>query len=222
MALDADARVFLKAALCVLVGADGPQVTNEPEGVMLPHSMVVVGASAGGVEGLMLLARSLPIELPAAVLMVLHIPAGASSILPKLLTRAGRLPADHAVDGEVIVSGRIYVAPADHHMRVHANEIRLGRGPKENRHRPAIDPLFGSAARWHGPHVIGVVLSGLLYDGTAGLSAIKLAGGTTIVQGDAMYPSMPRSALQHVQIDHVAPMATLGGLITQLVHQPCA
>jgi two-component system chemotaxis response regulator CheB len=191
---------------------------------MLRHSMVVVGASAGGVEGLMVLARALPIDLPAAVLMVLHIPARASSILPTLLRRAGRLPADHAVDREVIVSGRIYVAPADHHMRVHANEIRLGRGPKENRHRPAIDPLFGSAARWHGPHVIGVVLSGLLHDGTAGLSAIKLAGGRTIVQepGDAMYPSMPRSALQHVQIDHVAPMATLGGLIAQLVQQPCA
>jgi two-component system chemotaxis response regulator CheB len=189
---------------------------------MSGRRIVVVGASAGGVEGLIALARSLPVDLPAAVFMVLHIPAHASSVLPQLLNRQQRLPAVHAVDGEVLRQGRIYVAPADHHVLVHGDKVRLGRGPSENGHRPAIDPLFRSVAHWHGPAVVGVVLSGSLDDGTAGLLAIKMAGGVTVVQdpADALYPSMPQSALDNVDIDHVAPLANLGSLITKLVHNP--
>jgi two-component system chemotaxis response regulator CheB len=189
---------------------------------MSGRRIVVVGASAGGVEGLMALARSLPADLPAAVFMVLHIPAHATSVLPQLLNRQQRLTASHAVDGEVLRHGHIYVAPADHHLLVHGDRVRLGRGPNENGHRPAIDPLFRSVAHWHGPRVVGVVLSGSLDDGTAGLLAIKMAGGITVVQepADALYPSMPQSALDNVDIDHVAPLANMGDLITKLVHEP--
>jgi len=189
---------------------------------MTSRRIVVVGASAGGVEGLMSLARTLPADLPAAVFMVLHVPAYASSVLPQLLNRAQGLHADHAIEGEPIQNGRIYVAPPDHHLLMNAACVQLGRGPSENGHRPAIDPLFRAAARWHGSSVIGVVLSGSLDDGTAGLMAIKMSGGLCLVQDptDALYPSMPKSALEHVEIDHVAPLAELGALITRLVAEP--
>jgi two-component system chemotaxis response regulator CheB len=187
----------------------------------LARNIVAVGASAGGIEVLLALARSLPVDLPAAVLVVVHTSPQARSRLPWLLNRAQRLRAEHVVHGDVIRPGRIYVAPPNHHLLVHGDEMRLGRGPCENRTRPAIDPLFRSAARWHGSGVIGIVLSGLLADGTAGLAAIKMAGGTTVVQdpADAMYPSMPQSALAHVDIDHVTRSAELGDLVARLVHE---
>jgi two-component system chemotaxis response regulator CheB len=191
---------------------------------MSGHSIVVIGASAGGVEGLLALARSLPVDLPAAVFMVLHIPPHSSSVLPQLLTRARGMPAVHPKDGAPIQPGHIYVAPPDQHLLLDRTHVRLGRGPYENGHRPAVDTLFRSAARWHGPRAVGVVLSGALDDGTAGLSAIKLAGGVTVVQdpADALYPSMPQSALDNVPIDHVAPLASLGALIKRLVTEPAA
>jgi two-component system, chemotaxis family, protein-glutamate methylesterase/glutaminase len=190
---------------------------------MLAQDIVVVGASAGGVEALITLAKTLPAELPAAVLMVLHVPQ-TGSMLPTLLSRAGPLPARHPADREPLKAGQIYVAPPDQHMLVHDGCVRLSRGPRENRYRPAVDPLFRSAARWYGSRVIGVILTGSLDDGTAGMLAIKQHGGRTVVQDpeDAMFPSMPKSALASVAIDHVAPLPALGDLLTRLVDHPPA
>jgi two-component system chemotaxis response regulator CheB len=189
---------------------------------MATHDIVVIGASAGGVEALMSIARAFPTDLPAAVFVVLHIPAHIPSVLPQLLARAGKLPAGHALDREPVRNGRIYVAPPDRHMLLSDDSVRLNAGPQDHHHRPAIDTLFRSAARSYGRRVTGVVLSGALHDGTAGLLAIKLGGGRTVVQdpSEASYPSMPRSALAQVQIDHVATLATLGPLIARLVREP--
>ena len=186
---------------------------------MPDHGIVVVGASAGGVEALADLAASLPDDLAAAVFVVLHLPATGTSALPEILRRHGPLPAAHVNDGEPIRPGRIYVAPPDHHVLVRTGHVHLSRGPRENGHRPAIDPLFRSAAREYATEVIGVVLSGALDDGTAGLLAIKSRGGVAVVQQptDALYPGMPGNALEHVQVDHVVAAASIGKLLTRLV-----
>src|SRR5207244_2427388 len=164
------------------------------------RDIIVVGASAGGVEALATLVRGLPADLPAAVFVVLHVPPHGTSVLPQILTRAGRLPAKHAVDGEAIQAGRIYVAPPDHHLLVKPGYVRVAHGPRENGHRPAVDALFRTAARTYGHRVAGVVLTGVLDDGTAGLIAVKLRGGAALVQhpDDALYDGMPRSALDNV------------------------
>src|SRR5262249_878437 len=122
-------------------------------------------------------------------------------------------------DGDVIRPGRIYVAPPDNHLLVEDGCVRVIHGPKENRHRPAIDPLFRSAARWYGPRVIGVVLTGSLDDGTAGLLSIKEAGGVTVVQDpdEAFCGDMPRSAIETVQVDHVRPLGQIGELLQELL-----
>jgi two-component system chemotaxis response regulator CheB len=162
------------------------------------REIVAVGASAGGVEALTSLAASLPETLDAAVLVVLHVAATGPSLLPRILDRAGPLPADHVRHHEELEHGRIYVAPPDQHLTVLPNGLaELGRGPRENGYRPSIDRLFRSAADVFGPHVTGVVLSGALDDGSAGLRAISRAGGRTLVQTPetALYPSMPRAAL---------------------------
>ena len=175
------------------------------------RDVVAVGASAGGVEALRSLVAGLPPDYPGAVLVVLHVPRQGPSAMPTILSRYGPLPAAMAVDGEELRSGRIYVAPNDHHLLV----FRLSRGPAENGHRPAIDPLFRSVARAFGERVIGVVLSGARDDGAAGLASIAARGGTTVVQDpdDALYPWMPRAALTHVTPDHIVPVAKMGGLI---------
>src|SRR5262245_58263733 len=137
------------------------------------HDIILIGTSAGGVEALIALAHELPANLPAAVFIVLHIPAQSPSMMPNILGRAGRLPAVQPVDGAPIEPGRIYIAPPDDHMLLEHGRIRIMHGPRENRHRPAVDPLFRSAARVYGPRAIGVILTGTLDDGTAGLLAIK-------------------------------------------------
>jgi two-component system chemotaxis response regulator CheB len=183
------------------------------------HDVVVVGASAGGVEVLRNMAAHLPADLPAAVLVVLHVTAGGPSALPEILGRVGRLPAAHALDGEEMDPGRILVAPPDHHMLVADGHVRVTRGPKEGGHRPAIDPLFRTAAAAHGPRVVGVILTGMLHDGAAGLVAVKAAGGVAIVQDpeDATYPSMPTSALGMVDADEIVTSRLLAPAIARWV-----
>ena len=189
---------------------------------MPDHDIVVVGASAGGVEALVGLASALPADLPAAVFVVLHLPATGTSALPDILSRHGPLPASHVKDGEPIENGRIFVAPPNHHMLLRTGHVHLTRGPRENGHRPAVDTLFRSAAREYATRVIGVILSGALDDGTAGLLAIKSRGGVAVVQEvkDALYPGMPGSALEHVQVDHVLAVASIGELLARLTTEP--
>jgi two-component system chemotaxis response regulator CheB len=185
------------------------------------RDIIVMGASAGGVEALQRVVAGLPQNLPAAVFVVLHVTAEGTSALPAILARAGPLPANHAVNGEVVSYGRIYVAPADFHMVLRGGVVRVVHGPRENRSRPALDPLFRTAAVSYGERVIGVVLSGALDDGTAGLYAIKRQGGLAIVQdpGDALSSGMPRSALEYVQVDHLAPASEIGPLLSRLVRE---
>lgn len=186
----------------------------------MSNNIIVIGASAGGVEALSVLARELPAGLPAAIFMVLHIPAHSPSMLPSILSRVGQLPAIQPTDGMAISPGCIYVAPPDHHMLLERGYIRIVRGPRENHHRPALDPLFRSAARSYGPQVAGVILTGMLDDGTAGLLAIKQRGGIAIVQDpkEALYPSMPRSALEHVPVDHCLTLSEITTLLVELAH----
>lgn len=173
---------------------------------MQGHDIIVVGASAGGVEALSELIRNLPPDLPAAIFVVLHIPRQGTSILPKILNRrlqkrqGASLMAAHPQDGDAIQHGRIYVAPPDRHLIVKEGYVRLVRGPQENSHRPAVDPLFRTAARVYGPRVVGVVLSGTLDDGTAGLVAVKKRGGVAVVQNpdEALYSGMPNSAIENL------------------------
>jgi len=186
------------------------------------HDVVVVGASAGGLECLALIASQLSADLPAAVFIVLHMSPRSSSSLPAILSRSGRLPAQHPHHGEETRPGRIYVAPPDHHLMLEAGVVLLTKGPLENRVRPAIDVLFRSAAAVYGRRVIGVVLSGYLDDGAVGLRTIKRQGGIAVVQDpdDAQCPAMPRAALAVVEADHVVPLSEAGPLINQLVQLP--
>ena len=186
------------------------------------HDIIVIGASAGGVEALAQLVRGLPPDLPAAVFVVLHISPDGTSVLPNILNRCGPLPAAHPEDNQAIQHGRIYVAPPNKHLLVKNGHIRLTRGPRENRNRPAVDPLFRTAARWYGPRVVGVVLSGMLDDGTAGLLAIKSRGGTAIVQdpGEAFYAGMPRNAIENVPVDRVLWVFDMAPALVELARQP--
>ncbi|HET7673951.1 MAG TPA: chemotaxis protein CheB [Gammaproteobacteria bacterium] len=178
---------------------------------------MVIGTSAGGVAALRALAAGLPADLPAPVCVVQHIGRHRSE-LPALLVRSGPLPATHAEDGEPLRDGHIYVAPPDYHLIVATGHLHLSRGPRENFARPAIDPLFRSAAEAYGPDAIGVILTGRLNDGTAGLYEIKRRGGIAVVQApaDAEHADMPASALAHVEIDHCVPLAEIAPLLTRL------
>jgi two-component system chemotaxis response regulator CheB len=184
--------------------------------------IVVVGASVGGLEALRTIAGELPKDFPASVFVVLHTAPEAPGVLADILDRAGPLPTAYAVEGDRILPGRIYVAPPDRHLVIEPNRVRLTRGPKENRFRPAVDPLFRSAAQVYGPRVIGVILTGYLDDGTAGLWAVKQLGGTTVVQDphDALAPSMPASALNQVRVDHCLPVAEIAPLLARLTAAP--
>ena len=191
------------------------------EVVVSGHDIIVVGASAGGVEALVNLVHEFPADLSASVFVVFHIPAQSPSLLPNILSRAGLVKAVQPVDYQRIERGRIYIAPPDRHLLIEDGFMRVVLGPKENRHRPAIDPLFRSAAVAYGPQVVGVILTGSLDDGTAGLLAIKQRGGVAVVQDprDAIYPSMPESALAHVKVDHCLPISRIGQLLVQLSHE---
>ena len=191
---------------------------------MAAETVVVVGASAGGVEALLALARGLPEGLPAAVCVVLHFPPHARSRLPELLGRAGPLPAAHAEDGAPLLAGRIYVAPPDRHLLVGPGRLTLSNGPRENRSRPALDPLFRTAARAYGPRVVAVVLSGTLDDGATGLLSVRARGGTIVVQdpADALYGEMPAAALRAVAPDHTLPVAGIGPLLADLARRLAA
>ena len=186
------------------------------------HDIIVLGASVGGVEALSNLVAQFPEDLPATIFVVQHISPTAPGQLAQILDRAGPLPATMARDCESFELGHIYVAPPDHHLLVKQGCLRVTRGLRENRVRPAIDPLFRSAAVAYGARVVGVVLTGLQNDGTSGLLAIKRCGGIAIVQDptDALYPDMPLSALEHVTVDYCLPVLKMGAVLYRLSQEP--
>ena len=187
-----------------------------------PRDIIVIGGSAGAIECLRTLVARLPTELDAAIFVTVHVAPDADSLLPKILNRLGSLPAAVATDGEPIICGRVYVAPGNLHLLVEPGRVGLGGGPKENGHRPAIDPLFCSAADAYHERVIGVILSGTLDDGSMGLRVIRREGGTAIVQEpeEALFPQMPRNAIEIAHPQHVAPVAEIARLITTHAGSP--
>lgn len=189
----------------------------------MPKDIIVIGASAGGIEAMQRILSALPPDFPASIFVVQHVSPDSPGILGSILDRAGPLPVRNAEHFQSIRPGNVYVAPPDRHLLVEApGRILVTRGPKENRFRPAVDPLFRSAARAFGPRVVGVVLTGGLDDGTAGLWAIKRRGGTAIVQdpADALFPSMPESALKHIAVDYCVPLAQIAPLLVRLTQEP--
>jgi two-component system chemotaxis response regulator CheB len=188
------------------------------------HDIVVIGASAGGVETLIELCHLLPADLPAAVFVVLHMPSSAPGLLPTILSRKGALPAVFAENDQPIDHKIIYVAPPDRHMLLTENRVHLSSGPRENMLRPAADTLFRSAAQAFGQRVVGIVLSGTRNDGTAGMLAIQQQGGVTIVQDpeEALFPGMPESVLQHMQPAYVLKISDIAGTLNQLAREPMA
>ena len=191
---------------------------------MARKDIIVVGGSAGAVEALRILVEALPADLGATVLAVIHMPAGSPGHLVEILQRRATVRVSWARDGDTMERAHVYVAPPDQHLVVEDVRLRLTRAPRENHSRPAIDPLFRSAALAHGPRVIGVVLSGRLDDGTAGLWAVKERGGTAVVQDpdDAAQSDMPRNALAYTAADHIAPAAALGALLGRLAAEQAA
>lgn len=184
----------------------------------MAHDIMVIGTSAGGVEALMTLVAGFPVGLRASLFIVLHMLPTHPSVLPKILSRSGPLPACHATEGMLIEQGTIYVAPPNHHLLLSRESLHLGTGPKEHHVRPAADVLFRSAARVYGPRVVGVVLTGNDGDGTLGLHAVKQSGGVTIVQDpdDAAWPEMPQHALERMKIDYTTPLLSIASLLIRL------
>jgi two-component system chemotaxis response regulator CheB len=181
------------------------------------RNIIVVGASAGGLGAIQTLIAGLPPDFAAALFIVLHIGARHSEAA-RILNETSPLPVAQAVDGAPIRTGQVHVAPPDHHLVLEKACMRLTRGPRENGTRPSVDPLFRSAAENHGPAVVGVILSGTLGDGTAGLIAIRRRGGLSVIQApsDAKYPGMPRNALHHAGADHCLPVSAMPGLLARL------
>ncbi|KAA9349181.1 chemotaxis protein CheB [Larkinella humicola] len=188
---------------------------------MAKRDIVVIGSSAGGITALKRLMPTLSSDFGASIFIVQHLSPHSPSFLPDILTHAGPLKAVHPRDGESVRPGQIYVAPPDHHLLVEHDRIIVKKGPKENRFRPSIDALFRSAAYTYGPRVIGIVLTGMLNDGTSGMWSIKRLGGLTIIQepDDALYPSMPDSVLEFVDVDHRVRMADMAELLKRLTQE---
>ena len=186
---------------------------------MKKRDVVVMGASAGGIEALSEIVAGLPERFPASIFVVVHVPEHATSALPKILARRGNLPAKHPRDGNVFENGLIYVAPPNCHMMVEARTIRVVRGPREHGLRPAVDPLFRSAGLCLKSRVIAVVLSGNLADGTSGPEIIKANGGATLVQDpdESLYSGMIDSAIQSGCEDEVVPLAGIAARLTELM-----
>ena len=185
---------------------------------MVSRDRIVIGASAGGVAALRELVSRLPADLPAAVFVTLHLFERSEVTLPAILNAAGPLVAGHAEEGEVIRPGRIYVAPPDHHLLLDADTVHLGHGPREGLQRPSINVMFRSAAAAFGERVTGVVLTGLLDDGAAGLWEIQQHGGAAIVQDpdEAAYRSMPESAIRGVNVQYILRLAEMAPLLAKL------
>jgi len=186
------------------------------------RDIVVVAASAGGLEALRGLLSQFPVPIPATMLVVLHVPAAGGKVLPRILGRAGLMPASAAADGEVPLPGHVYVAPPDCHMLLVGDKIRLSQGPRHNGHRPAADPLFISAALSGGPHTTAVVLSGTLDDGAAGAAAVERRGGVVAVQdpGESAYEGMPRAAMAATRRTRVLRLPELAAFIDQESRHP--
>lgn len=186
------------------------------------RDIVAIGTSAGGVEALLHLAKSFPPDLPASVLVTIHLSSFGSSHLDGILSRAGRMPASFAQDGEPLRRGQLFIAPPGHHLLIDPDRLRLSVGPRENGARPAIDPMMRSAAVCCGHRTIGVVMTGAQGDGASGLWAIAQCGGITVVQdpSDAAFAEMPLSALNRFSPDHIAPLSGLPGLLRKLTQQP--
>jgi two-component system, chemotaxis family, protein-glutamate methylesterase/glutaminase len=180
-----------------------------------------MGASAGGLQALQQILSAMPRDVEAALLVVLHTADHSGSMLPHILQRKSNIPVSHPRDRDLIQRGRVYIAPPGFHMIVEKGFLRVLQGPRENLHRPAIDPLFRSAAAAYGRRVIGVILTGMLGDGTAGLMVVSARGGEAIVQDpqSASFPSMPRSALDQVPNAHVLPLDQIAALLLQLIDQ---
>jgi two-component system chemotaxis response regulator CheB len=181
--------------------------------------VVTVGGSAGGIEALGEMVGHLPPDLPATVLVVIHVPATYPSRLPEILARRTPLDVAHATDGEELRPGTIRLAPPDHHLMVRDGRLVLSRGPRSNRHRPSIDVLFRSAARWHGAQTAAVILSGAPGDGIVGLAELRSAGATVLIQDpdDAVISTLPERALEEVGADRIGSAAELGAMISELV-----
>ncbi len=188
---------------------------------MEKRDIIVIGASAGGVTALIEFVKALPQNFDASIFIVLHLHPSSPSNLPQILNRFGIVKAAHATDGETIQTGRIYVAPPDHHLLLEKDRILVRKGPKENRFRPSIDALFRSAAYSYGSRVIGIVLSGLLNDGTSGMWSVKQMGGIGIIQDpkDALYDSMPVNVLEEVEVDYTVPVSEMGLLLHELINE---
>ena len=186
------------------------------------RDIVLIGASAGGIETLRKLLAELPVDLEAAVLVVLHLPSAATSALSAVLARATHLPVVSASDGMPLLTGQVIVGVPDHHLVIRDGRVHLGRGPHENGHRPAVDPLFRSGARWHGRHAVAVVLSGALDDGAAGARTVHRRGGVVVVQNpeDALHAGMPNAALAAVPDAEVLPLTRIAARIVELVSEP--
>ncbi|MCU0548941.1 MAG: chemotaxis protein CheB [Leptolyngbya sp. Prado105] len=189
---------------------------------MTGHNIIAIGASAGGVETLSKLVSQLPSDLNAAVFVAIHFPPHATSVLPQILNRLKTVPAQHPAEGDAIEAGRIYIAPPDYHLFIQKGRIHLDHGARENGHRPAIDTMFRSIAHTYGRRVVGVILTGTLDDGAAGLLTIKAQGGVALVQdpNEALFTGMPESAIKTVKVDEILKVREIATRLIELSNTP--